>query len=136
MPIICCANTPNTPNTRRRTTLLTRPLLMAHNSSNPAVTANQGCMYKGVEQIDVQSRAAKVAELDKQLGVLEGLVVDRKAPVGDLLRKAMGPVAVPWAQINEPSTGRDLPVSVAQPNDLEPRRRHRRASDQLRELLA
>ena len=30
----------------------------------------------------------------------------------------------------------DLPVSIAQPNDLEPRRRHRRASDQLRELLA
>lgn len=41
------------------------------------------------------------------------------------------PVAVPWAQINEPSTGRDLPVSVAQPNDLE-----LDADTQTRELLS
>ena len=45
------------------------------NSSNPAVTATQGCMYKPVDQIDALTRAAKVAEIDLQLGVLEGLVV-------------------------------------------------------------
>ena len=45
------------------------------NSSDPAVTANQGCGYKGVELIDAPARAAKLREVAKQVGVLEGLVV-------------------------------------------------------------
>ena len=69
------------------------------NSSNPAVTANQGCMYKGVEQIDVQSRAAKVAELDKQLGVLEGLVVGPYC-VGDEITEASAPAASTLRSLN------------------------------------
>ncbi|CAK0801312.1 unnamed protein product [Prorocentrum cordatum] len=44
------------------------------NSSDPAVTANQGCMYKGVDLIDAPSRAGKVAEIYKQLDVLESLI--------------------------------------------------------------
>ncbi|KAL1520148.1 hypothetical protein AB1Y20_023619 [Prymnesium parvum] len=48
--------------------------LASPNSSDPAVTANQGALYKSVEQIDAASRAAKLAEIDKQLDVLEKLV--------------------------------------------------------------
>ena len=44
------------------------------NSSDPTITANQGAMYKSVDVIDGPARAAKLAELDKQLGVLESLV--------------------------------------------------------------
>ena len=44
------------------------------NSSDPSVTATQGAMYKGVDAIDAASRAAKFAELDKQLDVLESLL--------------------------------------------------------------
>mmetsp|Transcript_58546 Transcript_58546/g.104092 ORF Transcript_58546/g.104092 Transcript_58546/m.104092 type:complete len:198 (-) Transcript_58546:92-685(-) len=44
------------------------------NSSDPRVTATQGCMYKPVDLIDAESRASKVAEIAKQLDVLEGLV--------------------------------------------------------------
>lgn len=39
------------------------------------MTANQGCGYKGVELIDAPARAAKLREVAKQVGVLEGLVV-------------------------------------------------------------
>ena len=45
------------------------------NSSDPSVTATQAAMYKSVELIDAPNRAAKVAEIAKQLDVLEDLVV-------------------------------------------------------------
>lgn len=44
------------------------------NSTDPACTATQGCMYRPVDMIDAPSRAAKVAELWKQLGVLDSLI--------------------------------------------------------------
>jgi len=44
------------------------------NASDPRVTATQGCMYKPVDVIDADSRALKVAEIAKQLDVLEGLM--------------------------------------------------------------
>mmetsp|Transcript_33981 Transcript_33981/g.109106 ORF Transcript_33981/g.109106 Transcript_33981/m.109106 type:complete len:101 (-) Transcript_33981:346-648(-) len=49
------------------------------NSSDPAVTANQGCGYKGVELIDAPARAGKLREVAKQVGVLEGLVGPRRS---------------------------------------------------------
>lgn len=52
------------------------------NASDPSVTANQGCCYKSVEQIDAPSRALKLAEIAKQLNVIEGLVIGPFA-VGD-----------------------------------------------------
>ena len=52
------------------------------NSSDASVTSNQGCAYKPIEQIDAPTRALKLAEVVKQLGVLEGLVVGPYA-VGD-----------------------------------------------------
>lgn len=45
------------------------------NSSDPSVTANQGCGYKGVELIDGTSRASKLLEVARQVTVLEGLFV-------------------------------------------------------------
>ena len=57
------------------------------NSSNPSVTATQGCMYKGIDLIDGPARAAKVAELWKQLGVLNGLIVGPYA-VGEVISEA------------------------------------------------
>ena len=57
------------------------------NSSNSSVTANQGAMYKSVDVIDGPTRAAKVAELWKQLGVLEGLLVGPYA-AGEALSEA------------------------------------------------
>lgn len=45
------------------------------NSSDPSVIANQGVCYKPTDVVDGPSRAAKVAELYKQIGVLESLVV-------------------------------------------------------------
>jgi len=45
------------------------------NSSDPAVTANQGCAYKGVDLIDAPSRHAKLKEVARQVGVLEQLIV-------------------------------------------------------------
>merc|ERR1719424_944998 len=47
--------------------------LASANSSDPRVTATQGCMYKPVDVIDAESRASKVGEIAKQLDVLEGL---------------------------------------------------------------
>mmetsp|Transcript_27771 Transcript_27771/g.90559 ORF Transcript_27771/g.90559 Transcript_27771/m.90559 type:complete len:226 (+) Transcript_27771:2-679(+) len=67
-----------TPEARARALLLNsiHDLYIASpNSSDPAVTANQGCGYKGVELIDAPARAAKLREVAKQVGVLEGLVV-------------------------------------------------------------
>ena len=66
-----------TPEARARSALLTQIhdlYIASPNSSNPAVTANQGCMYKPVEVIDAPSRAQKVAECWKQLCVIEGLI--------------------------------------------------------------
>ncbi|EOD30932.1 hypothetical protein EMIHUDRAFT_202969 [Emiliania huxleyi CCMP1516] len=40
-----------------------------------AVYESRGCGYKGVELIDAPARAAKLREVAKQVGVLEGLVV-------------------------------------------------------------
>mmetsp|Transcript_46112 Transcript_46112/g.76214 ORF Transcript_46112/g.76214 Transcript_46112/m.76214 type:complete len:270 (-) Transcript_46112:351-1160(-) len=57
------------------------------NSSDPRVTATQGCMYKGVDVIDGPSRSAKVQEIAKQLDVLERLVVTPYC-VGDTLTEA------------------------------------------------
>ena len=66
-----------TPEERARAALLTQVhdlYIASPNSSDPMVTANQGAMYKSVEQIDAPSRAAKLAELEKQMDVLEGLI--------------------------------------------------------------
>ena len=66
-----------TPEDRARAALIERLhdlYIASPNSSDPSVTAKQGCMYKGVDLIDAPARAAKLAELWKQLGVLEGLV--------------------------------------------------------------
>ena len=116
-----------TPEGRARSALITQThdlYIASPNSSNPSVTATQGCMYKGVELIDGPTRAAKVcetndgrerdpaahtchasaralthfrssalapcrqvAELWKQLGVLEGLVIGPYA-AGDTLTEA------------------------------------------------
>ena len=54
------------------------------NSSDPGVTANQGCGYKGVELIDAPSRAGKLREVAKQVGVLEKLVVGPYAAGADI----------------------------------------------------
>ena len=57
------------------------------NSSHKTVTATQACMYKPVEQIDGPSRAIKVYEVNKQLNVLEGLIVGPYC-VGDQVTEA------------------------------------------------
>ena len=68
----------STPEDRALVALLvqTHDLYIASpNSSDPRVTANQGAMYKSVELIDAESRVGKLAELNKQLDVLESLIV-------------------------------------------------------------
>ena len=60
-----------TPEERARAALLTQVhdlYIASPNSSHPSVTANQGAMYKGVDQIDAASRAGKFRELHKQVG--------------------------------------------------------------------
>ena len=52
------------------------------NSSDFSVTSNQGCAYKSIGQIDAPTRSLKLAEVAKQLAVLEGLVLGPYA-VGD-----------------------------------------------------
>ena len=67
-----------TPEERARSALITQVhdlYIASPNSSHASVTATQGCMYKGVDVLDVESRAVKFAELWKQLGVLESLMV-------------------------------------------------------------
>jgi len=66
-----------TPEDRARVAIITQVhdlYIASPNSSDPSVTATQGCMYKGVDVIDGRARAAKVAELWKQLHELERLV--------------------------------------------------------------
>ena len=56
-----------TPEGRARSALITQThdlYIASPNSSNPSVTATQGCMYKGVELIDGPTRAAKVCEMN------------------------------------------------------------------------
>jgi glutathione S-transferase len=68
----------STPEERARAALLTQVhdlYIASPNSSDPKVTANQGAMYKPVDVIDAASRAGKLAELNKQLDVIEGLLV-------------------------------------------------------------
>ena len=67
-----------TPELRARAALVNQihdMYIASPNSSDPNVTATQGCMYKPVELIDAPTRARKVAELAKQLSVLEELLV-------------------------------------------------------------
>lgn len=67
-----------TPEERARAALLTQIhdlYIASPNSSDPKVTANQGAMYKPVDVIDATSRAGKLLELNKQLDVIEGLIV-------------------------------------------------------------
>ena len=67
----------STPEARARSALIVQVhdlYIASPNSSDPSVTANQGCMYKGVDLIDGPARAGKLREIWKQLGVLEGLV--------------------------------------------------------------
>lgn len=52
------------------------------NSSDASVTSNQGCAYKSIEQIDAPTRSLKLAEVCKQINVLESLVTGPYA-VGD-----------------------------------------------------
>jgi len=67
-----------TPEQRARASLITQVhdmYIASPNSSDPNVTANQGAMYKDVELIDAPTRAGKVAEIWKQLTVIEGLLI-------------------------------------------------------------
>jgi glutathione S-transferase len=69
---------PPTPELRAKSMLINQIhdlYLASPNSSHPSVTATQGCMYKAVELIAAPERQLKVAEIAKQLDVLEGLVV-------------------------------------------------------------
>ena len=80
----------DTPEARARAALITQVhdlYIASPNSSDPKVTANQGAMYKPVEVIDAQSRSSKLAELNKQLDVLEGLIVGPFA-AGEALTEA------------------------------------------------
>lgn len=79
-----------TPELRARAALINQVhdiYIASPNSSDPSVTANQGAMYKPVDIIDAPARAGKVAELSKQLRVLEKLVVGPLC-CGDFLTQA------------------------------------------------
>jgi len=70
----------NTAELRAKSALLVQVhdlYIASPNSSNPQVTATQGAMYKAVDVIDGPSRAAKFAEIWKQLGVIEALLDDK-----------------------------------------------------------
>ena len=69
-----------TPEARARAALITQVhdlYIASPNATDvqPTVTATQGCMYKPIDVIDGPTRAGKLAEIWKQLGVLEGLIV-------------------------------------------------------------
>lgn len=79
-----------TPEMRARSALLSQVhnlYIASANSSHPSVTATQGCMYKAVDQIDAEARALKFAELWKQCGVIESLLVGPYA-AGEALTEA------------------------------------------------
>jgi glutathione S-transferase len=71
----CIAPTPEARATANLILSIHDLYIASPNGSHPSITATQGCGYKPIEVIGAEARAIKLAELAKQLAVLEGLAV-------------------------------------------------------------